>query len=115
MLIRLCMTCICLWYAVLRQGGSHIFWNDKKGKCGGHLDVDMNASKKNLVDTPIENIFWDKPPPGDTAVECKRRIHEFLSIYCSAADVVLCILSTNRALQDLGRKQYLSQRWPDAF
>eukprot|EP01043_Picozoa_sp_COSAG02_P034428 COSAG02_NODE_2405_length_8933_cov_133.975209_3_plen_89_part_00 len=24
----------------------------------------MNASKKNLVDAPIENLFWDKPPPG---------------------------------------------------
>lgn len=46
------------------KGGSHIFWNDKKGKCGGYLDVDMNASKKNLVDAPIENLFWDKPPAG---------------------------------------------------
>ena len=24
----------------------------------------MNASKKNLVDAPIENLFWDDPPPG---------------------------------------------------
>lgn len=51
------------------QADSHIFWNDKKGKCGGYLDVDMNASKKNLVDAPIENLFWDDPPPGNVALE----------------------------------------------
>jgi uncharacterized protein YfaP (DUF2135 family) len=35
----------------------HIFWNNKKGKCGGHLDVDMNATTKHMVSDPIENIF----------------------------------------------------------
>lgn len=44
--------------------GSHIFWNDKKGKCGGHLDVDMNASDKHLSGCPVENIFWEHPPKG---------------------------------------------------
>eukprot|EP01043_Picozoa_sp_COSAG02_P071976 COSAG02_NODE_13376_length_1402_cov_0.997698_1_plen_106_part_00 len=37
----------------------HIHWNNKKGKqCGGHLDVDMNASDRNLSSTPIENMVW---------------------------------------------------------
>ena len=27
----------------------HIFWNNKKGKCGGHLDVDMNANRKHMM------------------------------------------------------------------
>lgn len=44
--------------------GSHIFWNDKKGKCGGHLDVDMNASDRHVTGCPVENIFWEHPPKG---------------------------------------------------
>ena len=37
----------------------HIHWKNKKGKlCGGHLDVDMNASDRNLSSMPIENIVW---------------------------------------------------------
>ena len=42
----------------------HIFWNHKKGQCGGHLDVDMNASDKHLTDEGCENIYWTNPPPG---------------------------------------------------
>merc|ERR1711939_1303402 len=44
--------------------GSHIHWNDKKGKCGGHLDVDMNASDKHCTSCAVENIFWEHPPNG---------------------------------------------------
>ena len=40
-----------------RGDTGHIFWNNKKGKCGGHLDVDMNATTKHMVSAPIENIF----------------------------------------------------------
>lgn len=37
----------------------HIHWNNKHGTtCGGHLDVDMNASDHNLSSTPIENMVW---------------------------------------------------------
>jgi hypothetical protein len=45
--------------------GDHIFRNQRKGKCGGHLDVDMHATDKNLTKAPVENMYWDEPvPPG---------------------------------------------------
>ncbi len=45
--------------------GGHISWLIRKGKCGGHLDVDMNASEHSVTETPVENIVWDvAPPPG---------------------------------------------------
>jgi tetratricopeptide (TPR) repeat protein len=44
--------------------GSHIFWNAKVGSCGGHLDVDMNASDKHLTCEGVENLYWPKPPAG---------------------------------------------------
>lgn len=44
--------------------GEHIFWNHKKAKCGGHLDVDMNASDKHLTTEGCENIYWQDPPKG---------------------------------------------------
>jgi len=44
--------------------GEHIFWNHKMGKCGGHLDVDMNASDKHLTSEGCENIYWKDPPRG---------------------------------------------------
>jgi hypothetical protein len=33
--------------------------NHKKGDCGGHLNVDMNASTRKMVTAPIENIFCE--------------------------------------------------------
>jgi hypothetical protein len=44
--------------------GDHIHWNQKRGTCGGHLDVDMHATDKNLTQAPVENMYWDRPPPG---------------------------------------------------
>lgn len=48
------------------EPGGHISWNKKKGKCGGHLDVDMNASDHHLQERPVENIVWDSAPPAGT-------------------------------------------------
>lgn len=44
------------------EAGGHINRNNRKGKCGGHLDV-MTAS--DLIQArPVENIFWDTAPPA---------------------------------------------------
>jgi len=39
---------------------STISWSNRVGANGGMLDVDMNANFANLVDDPVENIFWAK-------------------------------------------------------
>lgn len=60
------LTCSLLWNNTddldlhcMTPFGEHLHWNNKKGKrCGGHLDVDMNASERHLSSTPIENMVW---------------------------------------------------------
>lgn len=42
-------------------GGAHISYNNKKA-AGGWLDVDMNPDHD--THEPVENVFWDKCPPG---------------------------------------------------
>lgn len=39
--------------------GEHIQYNNKKGRCGGHLDLDMNGLDLNS-ETPVENMRWTK-------------------------------------------------------
>lgn len=64
------LTCSLLWNNAddldlhCESPTDHIHWNMKRGKCGGHLDVDMNASDRHLEEAPIENMYWDNPPPG---------------------------------------------------
>tara|TARA_Y100001934_G_C12385099_1_gene795112 strand:+ start:5508 stop:6893 length:1386 start_codon:yes stop_codon:yes gene_type:complete len=41
--------------------GQEIFYNNKKSRSGGELDVDMNANEP-YSRQPVENIFW--PPDG---------------------------------------------------
>lgn len=43
-------------------GGSYsmISWMNRRGLCGGFLDVDANANPGMLTRIPVENIFWAK-------------------------------------------------------
>lgn len=47
---------------VVCPSGEHMYFGHKESRCGGWLDVDMNASKVSLE--PIENIFWASSPSG---------------------------------------------------
>ena len=37
---------------------SQINWTNKRGPCGGMLDIDMNAHPQMVLNRPIENVFW---------------------------------------------------------
>jgi|EP01043_Picozoa_sp_COSAG02_P035244 MHS family proline/betaine transporter-like MFS transporter len=60
------LTCSLMWHNTddldlhcVTPFDEHLHWNNHKGKrCGGHLDVDMNASDRNLSSAPIENLVW---------------------------------------------------------
>jgi hypothetical protein len=39
---------------------SRINWTRRFGRCGGMLDIDMNAHPSRLSNAPVENIFWEK-------------------------------------------------------
>jgi len=50
--------------------GAEIFFNNRRSKSGGELDVDANAGRLPLTSEPIENIYWPKDgaPPGKYTV-----------------------------------------------
>jgi len=60
-------------------GGSYsmISWMNRRGLCGGFLDVDANANSGMLTRIPVENIYWAKglAPYGRYTVA----IHHFRS------------------------------------
>ncbi|MFJ8247402.1 YfaP family protein [Peribacillus asahii] len=41
----------------ITPNGDHIMYNNKMGRCGGFLDLDMNGLDKNSH-TPVENMRW---------------------------------------------------------
>lgn len=77
------LTCSLIWNNAddlelhcLSPTGDHIHWNQITGHCGGHLDVDMHATgitKNELVVPPVENMYWDNPPPGKYKFYVQKR------------------------------------------
>lgn len=51
-------------HVVLKSGEIKTIYYRNKRDFGGYLDVDMHACDRNIVDEPVENIFWKKPPAG---------------------------------------------------
>jgi hypothetical protein len=47
---------------VITPSKEHLYFAHKESRCGGWLDVDMNAGNWTLE--PIENIFWASAPSG---------------------------------------------------
>ena len=50
---------------VVTPSGERISYLRPRSRCGGHLDVDMNAGGK-MSNEPVENVYWDvkKAPRG---------------------------------------------------
>lgn len=56
-------------HVVIIPINSQINWMNKRGSCGGMLDIDMNAHPQLVSQTPIENIFWpDNQAPKGTYI-----------------------------------------------
>jgi len=57
----------------VRGPGGHISFNNKRGRCGGRLDIDMNVS----ADTreAVENIVWSQVPDGVYQVSVRNYTH----------------------------------------
>ena len=45
-------------HVMVVQGNSYINWTNRLGRCGGCLDIDMNAHPSVQSNRPVENIFW---------------------------------------------------------
>lgn len=54
--------------------GGHIYYGHKRGRCGGVLDVDMNAGGRRSRE-PVENIAWSKAPDGPYGVSVHNYAH----------------------------------------
>lgn len=63
------MRCSLLWEGLtdldlhcITPLGEHIHFSNKRGRCGGYLDLDMNGLDKSSV-TPVENMRWSANAP----------------------------------------------------
>lgn len=48
---------------VYAPSGAHLCYMNKRSRCGGELDVDMNNAST-ISTEPVENVFWAKAPLG---------------------------------------------------
>ena len=59
--------------------GEEISFTNRRSKCGGILDVDMNRYPCCSVE-PVENIFWNEAPIGNYKVFVKNfRTHDIIN------------------------------------
>ncbi len=49
---------------VVCPSGEQISFANRRSKCGGQLDVDMNVHLAKASSEPVENVFWAKAPKG---------------------------------------------------
>lgn len=55
---------------VTNPAGDLIYFNHRRGSCGGTLDVDQNFSPSRVKAAPVEQVSWpDWPPAGEYKVE----------------------------------------------
>lgn len=47
----------------ITPSGEHLYFGHKESRCGGWLDIDMNATGNNSLE-PIENVFFASAPSG---------------------------------------------------
>jgi len=61
---------------VITPSGEHVYHDNRRSKCGGELDIDMNF--KPTSKTPVENVVWtETPPPGVYRVGIRHfKIHK---------------------------------------
>ena len=52
---------------VVTPSGETISYQNKQSRCGGHLDVDMNANGRCSI-APVENVYWSRAPSGEYRV-----------------------------------------------
>lgn len=56
---------------VITPSNEEIFFGHKESRCGGWLDIDMNAGSNHSLE-PIENVFWASSPNGRYKVFVKN-------------------------------------------
>lgn len=64
---------------VITPSGEHMYFGHKESRCGGWLDVDMNAGGQQSLE-PIENIFWASSPSG----RYEFYVHNFNNKTCNS-------------------------------
>jgi len=53
----------------LASGNKEEIWYSRKQGTGGKLDVDANARDSEVINEPVENIYWDEPPAGHYSID----------------------------------------------